>query len=156
MAKNENAARGSMSRNKGKSGEREVAKLLTSELGDLLEENIKRNLLEQTRDGGCDLTGLPGFAIEVKRYQSVSGGQLAVWWRQSLEQAALANGIPVLFFRGDRREWAALVPLAWVQSPWSEPKGMYVGFDRVTRLTIPTFCSIVRGKLSNHPTPYMN
>ena len=47
---------------KGKDGEREAARLLGVELGTELARN-----LNQHRDGGTDLTGIPGWAIEIKR-----------------------------------------------------------------------------------------
>ena len=50
------------SRRKGKRGELEVAALLR----DLLGTAVVRNLT-QTRDGGHDLIGLPGWSAEVKR-----------------------------------------------------------------------------------------
>ena len=52
---------------KGKSAERELAKLL----GDHLGLELSRNL-DQTRDGGYDLIGLPGIALEVKRCERLN------------------------------------------------------------------------------------
>jgi len=49
-------------RKKGKAGELEIARLLRDHLG----ADITRNLL-QARQGGADLLGVPGWAIEVKR-----------------------------------------------------------------------------------------
>lgn len=50
------------SQRKGKEGERELARLLREHLGD----GVSRNL-EQARNGGADLNGLPGWCVEVKR-----------------------------------------------------------------------------------------
>ena len=51
-----------MQRRKGKAGELELARLLRELLG----ATVARNLA-QTRQGGCDLLGLDGWAVEVKR-----------------------------------------------------------------------------------------
>lgn len=53
---------GTMQRRKGKAGELELARLLREHLG----ADVTRNL-EQSRRGGADLLGLPGWAVEVKR-----------------------------------------------------------------------------------------
>ena len=82
------------SRRKGATAEREVAAILADHLG----VPVVRNL-EQTRDGGHDLLGLP-FAIEVKRKAS---GYLSAWWDQTIEQAG--DRLPVLVYRFDRQPW---------------------------------------------------
>lgn len=93
---------GLTSRRKGKAGEREAAAILR----DLLGVDIRRNLT-QSRDGGDDLSGLPGWSIEVKR---AARPRLAQWWAQTVEQA---NGSrPVLLYRVDRQDWRAVLALA--------------------------------------------
>lgn len=37
---------------------------------------------------------------------------VAGWWRQAVDQAEAAGGIPVLFWRQDRDEWRAVWPLS--------------------------------------------
>lgn len=107
---------GMASRRKGKSGERELAGVLM----DLLGVDIRRNL-DQTRDGGYDLLGVPGWAIECKRYASAQPCEIATWWAQSVRQAEAAGLRPVLFYRLDRQDWQALVdasdvhPAIWPQ-----------------------------------------
>ena len=68
-----------MQRRKGKVGELEVVRLLRELLG----ANVARNL-EQSRQGGADLLGLPGWAIEVKR---AARPRLSEWWVQTCSQA---------------------------------------------------------------------
>ena len=51
-----------MQRNKGRSGEQEVARLIRDWLG----LDVHRNWQAQTAEGGADLSGVPGWAIEVK------------------------------------------------------------------------------------------
>jgi|TARA_Y100000310_G_scaffold64720_1_gene60227 Holliday junction resolvase len=92
---------GRASRQKGQRGEREVCKLLADKLGG----EYKRNLM-QTQDGGYDVLGLEGYAIEVKFQEKL---QIEKWWEQTVDQA---NGkIPVLFFRRSREDWRVVLPL---------------------------------------------
>ncbi len=65
------------SRRKGRAAEQEVARLLKELLG--LE--IRRNWQAQSAEGGHDLVGIPGWAIEVKRAERV---RLSEWWEQAL------------------------------------------------------------------------
>ena len=94
------------SRQKGQRGEREVCKLLAEILGG----EYKRNLM-QTQEGGYDVLGLDGFAIEVKYQEKL---QIEKWWKQTVEQAEKPNRlqgeIPVLFFRRSREKWRVVVP----------------------------------------------
>ena len=92
---------GSMSRNKGKVGERELALLLTTLTGHEVKRRV-RNLA-----GEDDLVGLPGWSIECKRYAAITPALLTGWWVQACEQARRIEARPVLFFRVDRGEWRA-------------------------------------------------
>lgn len=80
---------GSLSIQKGKRAEREVANMLNPILVRLVEQvgcdpvKLKRNLA-QTQQGGFDLEGLPWIAIEIKHHKQVS---LNSWWEQTLRQA---------------------------------------------------------------------
>ena len=71
------------SRRKGRAGEQELARLLRDELG----EKIFRNWQAQAAEGGADLAGLAGFAIEVKRHASATFADLERWWQQACYQA---------------------------------------------------------------------
>lgn len=95
---------GMRSKRKGASGERELARLL----GDLLGLELTRNL-EQTRAGGHDLLGVPGWAIECKRVEAASIGS---WWAQAVEQAERQGLRPVLAHRGNRQPWRFVMRLA--------------------------------------------
>ena len=94
---------GAASRNKGKRGEREAAKLLHGWLSNagIIDADIQRNLA-QTRSGGFDLEGLPWLTVEVKRAESLRAGE---WWRQTKAQAKNAGRKPMLMFRANRRPW---------------------------------------------------
>ena len=87
------------SRNKGRAGEQEVARILRDELGIA----VTRNWQQQAAEGGADIVGVPGWSIEVKRAKVWSNG----WWTQAAAQAARTGDKPVLIFRLDRKPWRA-------------------------------------------------
>jgi len=87
---------GKMQRTKGQVGEREFAKLIFTNLG--IECNRR---IEQTRDSGHDLD-LLDYAIEVKRAKKIN---ITSWWRQTVENALVANKLPVLAYRIDNMKW---------------------------------------------------
>lgn len=94
---------GLMSRNKGKAGEREAAALIR----DLTGWDVRRRVRQH--DGDSDLLGVPGWAVEIKRYASAGRSDIAGWWDQTVAQAG--DLVPVLFYRLDRGEWTAVWPL---------------------------------------------
>lgn len=89
---------------KGASAERELAELLTY-WGSLASVTLilKRNL-EQTRNGGHDLTGLEqyGLAVECKRVEKLD---LPAWWAQAERQANVISCLPVLAYKQNRKPW---------------------------------------------------
>lgn len=105
---------GSLSIQKGKRAERQVAQILNP----ILEraclnagcelQKLKRNV-EQTQVGGFDLDGLDWIAIEVKHCQTLC---LPAWWRQAVEQAG-SNRIPVLIYKKHGDKWR--VRMLWLQ-----------------------------------------
>ena len=90
-----------MSRRKGAQAEREVLKLLGQELGVLLERN-----LSQARAAGADCIEVKGFAIEIKRRESLSR---PAWWAQARAQAASLGVEPMLLYRRSREPWQAFI-----------------------------------------------
>lgn len=87
---------------KGSSGERELADLLAlwgREVG--INLNIERNL-EQVRHGGADLTGIPNMEVEVKR---VENGSINNWWRQVCAVSQKTGRWPLLAHRQNRKPW---------------------------------------------------
>lgn len=88
------------SRNKGKAGEREVAAIVRELTG----FDVRRRVRQHDRDS--DLLGVPGWAVEVKRHASVTRGDIAAWWRQTVAQAGPDR--PLLLYRSDRAEWRAV------------------------------------------------
>ena len=97
---------GASSRNKGQRGEREVAKLLQP-IVDKVYSAIGKEIpvlgrnLQQSRDGGFDLSGLDWIAIEVKFQESFN---LLGWWVQTTQQAG-EHRVPVLFYRKRHHKW---------------------------------------------------
>jgi len=82
-------------RNKGAAGERELATLLTNELGFV----VKRNL-GQSRDGADDIT-IQHFRLEVKRQERL---QIDAW-SQQVEACAQPNEVPVVVYRRNGQPW---------------------------------------------------
>lgn len=100
------------SRDKGASGEREFSRLVLDELRVKLARN-----LEQSRSGGHDLEpvgdcptakALGRFAIECKRWASISPAMLGKFWQQAEAQAHRADRIPCLALRPTGRNGASV------------------------------------------------
>ena len=113
-------------RQKGATGEREIAdmlnfiiyKVMKDDLGYPESEALKamssvqRNQ-NQSAVGGNDLTNCLGLSIEVKRQEALS---VPAWWRQC-EAAAQRNGeVPVLMYRQNRKAWHVMTYM-WLQLP---------------------------------------
>ena len=104
-----------LSRNKGKTGERELAHLLA----DLTGHDVRRRVRQH--DGDDDLVGVPGWSIEVKRYKAAPPAQVATWWAQAVAQSRSTNTLPVLFYRADRCGWRAVWPAGLHLNPRPQP-----------------------------------
>lgn len=122
-----------MQRNKGAAGERELAKILRDELG----VDITRNLV-QSREGGADLLGVAGWAIECKRAATPAIRQ---WWLQALMQADLADMKPALIYRIDRHGWRAVVALRDVLPAFADQSAMP---EWTLEMSLPAWCAVVR------------
>lgn len=123
------------SRTKGQSGEREVIHILREELG----IEATRNL-DQWRDGGSDILGLDGWAIEVKRAKQPL---LKSWWEQTVRQAGTTKS-PVLWYRLDRRYWRVIVPLHSITRDF----GHNLDLAWTAEITPEAFCALVREEIS--------
>ena len=99
-----------MQRNKGKTGEREVAAILRDHLG----VEVHRNWMGQSAQGGSDLAGLDDWSVEVKLCDRLD---MSACWRQAQGQAATEGKRPVLIWRQtgfgrglpDEEKWQARV-----------------------------------------------
>jgi hypothetical protein len=96
------------SRSKGARGELELITVVKQRFPDL---DLQRNY-DQSALGGCDLIGIPGIALEVKRYQR-GNVYRREWWQQACEQAR-HHEVPVLAYRFDQMKWQAVMPLQWL------------------------------------------
>ena len=123
---------GRKQRNKGASGERELAKLLSERLG----AEVSRNLL-QSREGGHDLNGIKGWALEVKRQETLS---INTWWGQTLRQADSAEAKPVLAYRQSRQPWKFIVRLTDLCPTLTG--------NNTAQLNLDGFCLLVRESIS--------
>lgn len=97
---------GSLSIQKGKRAERQVASLLNPVIERVCQregvdvQRLQRNL-KQVQQGGFDLDGLDWIAIEIKHHKQPSLGS---WWDQCCRQAT--NGrIPVLIWKPHGGQW---------------------------------------------------
>lgn len=122
-----------MQRNKGAAGERELAKILRDELG----VDITRNLV-QSREGGADLLGVAGWAIECKRTASPA---LRTWWLQACQQADRAGMKPALIYRLDRCEWKVVVAMQNLFPPFEYHP---IGLTWTVEMSLPAWCAVVR------------
>lgn len=102
---------GAMAKRKGANGEREIAAWLRENVAALGDVDIERNL-EQTRNGGHDLIGVPGIALEVKRVETLA---VRKWWEQTTQQAISAGLFPVLAYRQNRRSWQFCLPASLIE-----------------------------------------
>ena len=127
------------SRAKGAAGEREFCRVLGDLLGDALVEPLKRNL-EQTRNGGHDILGLEGFALEIKRYKRVKDGDIKKFWEQACEQAERAGGYPALAYREDLQSWRVRIPMEVL---WKDMTSTWE-LDYTAELSVEAFAMVVR------------
>ena len=92
---------GRASRNKGASAERELAAMLSDELG----FPIKRKL-GQAREGGDDIQ-VENYRLEVKRREKLAVES----WCKQVEEVAEPGEWPVVVFRRSGQKWRAVVPI---------------------------------------------
>lgn len=126
---------GAKSRTKGQAGEREIAALIR----DLTGFDVRRRVRQH--DGDSDLEGVPGWSVEVKR---AAKPELSAWWLQTVEQARMARGKPVLFYRLDRQQWRARWPLCLVLG--AEEFGCFEwgGLEWTADTTVEAWAAVMR------------
>ena len=122
-----------MQRNKGSRGERELFALLSVELGIVITRN-----LQQSRSGGADGLDVPGWAIEVKRQESLS---IPSWWVQAARQADDLRRRPVLFYRQSRLPWKAVMDLHHVAPD------IFTAPGSLCELALSDACTVIRESL---------
>ena len=128
---------GLTSRNKGKAGERELARLLA----DLTGFDVRRRVRQHDRDS--DLEGVPGWSIEAKRLRAVIPSEVREHWNQAEDQAG--DLLPVLFIRCDRRAWSARWPLSCVLVG---PSASWRSFEWTVESSLEAWAAVVREVLA--------
>ena len=127
-----------MQRSKGQRGEREVADLVRAATG----LSVSRNWTEQFFGGACDLNGIPGWAVEVKRAKTAN---VTAWWEQATAQAIQAGALPALVYRIDGfgkgrpavEKWKVVIP-AHVLIPCADTHA-------TIEMTLSTWAHILKG-----------
>lgn len=99
---------GKKSRDKGKAGERELARILR----DLGYDDCKRGQQYCGANGDADVIGLPGIHIESKRTEA-----LRLYDALSQSKSDAKEGeMPVVMHRKSRHEWVVIQPLSdWIE-----------------------------------------
>ena len=105
-SKTDHSKRGKRSRDKGKRGEREVAKILQT-AGFPARRTVQYNGRPGT---SADVVGIPGLHIEVKLVEKES---IRAWYRQAQRDAHASpeNEMPVIVHRKSREPWLVTMSL---------------------------------------------
>ena len=135
---------GMMQRNKGKSGEREIAALLADLTGWVVQRRVRQ------RDGDSDLEGAPGWSVEVKRHAKAARASIRQWWAQAPEQAQRTGLVPVLLYRQDRDEWRAVWPLGVHLA--QQNAAMWTGYGWTAEGSIEAWAAVAREQSGQWPT----
>jgi len=94
---------GKASRDKGKRGEREAASTLAQHWN---ATDARRSVQFCGRSGDADLTGVPGFHCEVKRYARLA----SIDCLEQAEMDAAPGTIPIVLMRDDTNtEWVCML-----------------------------------------------
>lgn len=146
-------------RQKGAEGERQVIKMLTPIIQDVMRamefpqekidaaaKMVQRNQ-NQSAVGGNDLSNTFGLSIEVKRQEQLA---INTWWAQCEAAAARNNELPVLIFKQNNKPWR-FITLGFLHVPaergaWSSVRAR-VEFNEDTFKK--WFAEWVRGQLLN-------
>jgi len=135
-----------MQRNKGKAGERDAAAIVR----DLTGWDVRRRVRQH--EGDSDLTGAPGWAIEVKRHRRATRGDLARWWVQSVAQAG--ELVPVLLYRLDRDAWRAVWPLAVLAH--QQRADFWRGYEWTADTSLEGWAAVALDKAASGPCPVVS
>jgi len=115
------------SRTKGHSFEREIARDLREELGDIIDTDIKR-ILDQTREKELGDIEVGDFVIECKRYAPMASPPDS-WWNQAWTAASKTGKHPILVYRFDRQPKCCVVPLYLINHSYQQKKHLTATLD---------------------------
>lgn len=102
------------SRNKGKQGELEIARLLRGRGYD-----ARRGQQYCGSNGDADVVGVPGMHIEVKRTERLN----AYKFLEQAEADARDDETPVVFHRQSKRKWIAVLDMDEFMDLWEKAHG---------------------------------
>lgn len=146
-------------RQKGAEGERQVIKMLTPIIIDVMTtmefprekidaamKMVQRNQ-NQSAVGGNDLSNTFGMSIEVKRQEQLA---INTWWQQCETAANRNNELPVLIFKQNNKPWR-FITYGFLHAPadnggWTSVRAR-VEFNEETFKS--WFRAWVKGKLLN-------
>ena len=146
-------------RQKGAEGERQVIKMLTPIIQEVMREMefppeqveaalkmVQRNQ-NQSAVGGNDLSNTFGMSIEVKRQEQLA---INTWWAQCEAAALRNNELPVLIFKQNQKPWR-FITYGFLHAPadnggWTSVRAR-VEFNEETFKS--WFRAWVKGKLLN-------
>lgn len=100
------------SKQKGASGERELAKLLRSQGY----EDARRGVQYNGMYGDADIVGVKGLHIECKRAEAVRDEVFL----QQAERDSRAGDVPIVMYRRNGEQWKALLRQDFFMAIWSE------------------------------------
>lgn len=121
------------SRNKGKRGEREVARIIKEITG----WDVKRKV--RNLSGESDLEGVPNWSIEVKNCARL---ELPAWWRQTQAQAMFTRLHPVLFYKVPRKGWRAVWPVGVLIG--KGPAHLWPDYDMTCESSVEAWAAVAR------------
>lgn len=101
--------------------------------------------LNQTRDAGHDLEGLP-VALEVKRQETL---KIATWWDQTIRQSIACDKPPALAYRQNHKQWRFVIP-GYMLSDSLSDTGM--DLSMTAEVGIELFCVVVSGLMCSTET----
>lgn len=102
------------SRNKGKQGELEIARILKERGYD-----ARRGQQYCGANGDADVVGVPGLHIEVKRTEKLN----AYKYLEQAESDANDDETPVVLHRQSRRKWIAILDMEEFLDLWEKANG---------------------------------
>ena len=126
------------SRNKGATFERDVAKMLSDELGIQFSRDLRQYQAADHGDLVPDDPDFP-FIVECKRY-AIGTGCAPQWWAQAQRAADAAGKLPCVIYKYDRRDIRCVVPFTALYAAF----GSECRCDYQAEMTFEAFCYLVR------------
>ena len=122
------------SRTKGHTFEREIARHLQNELGNIIDADIKR-ILDQSREAELGDIEVGDFVVECKRY-AYQASPSEAWWEQVWTAATKSGKHPLLVYKFDRQPIRCVVPFYLLNRDYPMQPGyrMEMTFENMTMI----------------------